>query len=168
MIRCIISPINFLSKKPRGNFNNLFKKSDIIEILILAPICKTVDETKIALAAGTEFPKTPVRMYSLEEYLAERGLHEPVTDYTPEEFKIPTDFKGQQKEKMLNLLKENQDDYFNAKKDAIKEFHEKVKRGEIIERAADPQLDKDSIMQATEEYVEEQLQITEASVAMEA
>lgn len=131
-------------------------------------LMQTVDETKIALAAGTEFPKTPVRTYSLEEYLAERGLHKPVTDYTPEEFKIPTDFKGQQKEKMLSLLKENQDDYFNAQKDAINEFHEKVKRGEIIERATDPQLDKESIMQATEEYVEEQLQITEASVALEA
>lgn len=73
------------------------------------------------------------------------------------------------------------DSAFMAKRRMVEEeFYERIRKGEIVEKIpeqkvevntgnnSDPQLDKDSIMQATEEYVEEQLQITEASVAMEA
>lgn len=73
----------------------------------------------------------PVKM-DLDEYLAKKGLSFIVSDYMLDKMKLPKGETMRQRQQRLKEADRVENDYQNSRSEAIKEYHEKVKSGELI------------------------------------
>ena len=69
---------------------------------------------------------------SLEEYLWERRLSAPMSDYLIDKLRIPHGLTERQRKKFEKDADKARNEYFNKREAAIKEYNEKVKSGEIL------------------------------------
>lgn len=136
------------------------------ELLYQKKLMETVNETKTALATGAEIPQMPQRESSLTEYLGERGLSDNRFHSTWNEKSLPQGLSKSTRNKLLGALREDEKAYYKERSLAVKEFKEKVKAGEIIEKPEEEQSQADIIRQQTELYVEQRT-MTEETMVME-
>lgn len=73
----------------------------------------------------------PVKM-DLNEYLAKKGLSFISSDYMLDKMKLPKGETMRQRQQRLKEAERVENDYQNRRSEAIKEYYEKVKSGELI------------------------------------
>lgn len=73
----------------------------------------------------------PVKM-DLDEYLAKKGLSFISSDYMLDKMKLPKGETMRQRQQRLKEAERVENDYQNRRSEAIKEYYEKVKSGELI------------------------------------
>ncbi len=78
---------------------------------------------------------TPEKM-SLEEYLGKKGLRSPVCDYGLDKVRLPHGETARQRERRLKESVESQNEYAAQRCAAIREYREKVNKGEIVPKTA--------------------------------
>lgn len=69
---------------------------------------------------------------SLEEYLGQKGLSSPVCDYNLDKARLPHGETAQQREQRIRESVKAQSEYAERRGTAIREYQEKVDRGEIV------------------------------------
>lgn len=69
---------------------------------------------------------------SLDEFLGERRLSSPISDYLLDKMRIPHGFTERQRKQFLKDADKAREEYSNKREAAIKEYNEKVKSGEIL------------------------------------
>lgn len=68
---------------------------------------------------------------SLEEYLGERGLSSPISDYMVDKMRIPHGMTARQNKQFLKDAEKARTDYSSKRNAAIKEYNSKVESGKI-------------------------------------
>lgn len=71
------------------------------------------------------------RKITLEDYLFEKGVGFPVSDYMIDKSKIPHGLTKRQKEKLTSDAMREARDYQAERRKSIEEYNEKVRNGEI-------------------------------------
>lgn len=86
----------------------------------------------------------PVKM-DLNEYLAKKGLSFITSDYMLDKMKLPKGETMRQRQQRLKEAERVENDYQNRRSEAIKEYHEKVKSGELI-----PKTEEEHMLEAAQ------------------
>lgn len=86
-----------------------------------------------------ETVREPVKM-DLDEYLGKKGLASPVSNYSLDKMKLPKGETLRQRKKRLEQADRVENDYQNRRQEAVREYHEKVKAGEIIPRTSEERI----------------------------
>ena len=68
---------------------------------------------------------------SLEQYLGERGLSSPISDYMDDKLRLPHGETERQKKQRIKEGNEYSDEYHKKRQQAIEEYNEKVANGEL-------------------------------------
>lgn len=68
---------------------------------------------------------------SLEQYLGERGLSSPISDYMDDKLRLPHGETERQKKQRVKEGNEYSDEYHKKRQQAIEEYNEKVANGEL-------------------------------------
>lgn len=77
---------------------------------------------------------------SLEQYLGERGLSSPISDYMDDKLRLPHGETERQKNQRIKEGTEYSDEYHKKRQQAIEEYNEKVANGELRPLTAIEQL----------------------------
>ena len=77
-----------------------------------------------------------MKKQSLEEFLGERGLAAPFSDYMLDKLRLPHGLTARQQKKLEADAHAAADQYANARAAAIKEYESKVADGEIEPKSA--------------------------------
>ena len=68
---------------------------------------------------------------SLDEYLGERGLSSPISDYMVDKMRIPHGMTARQNKQFLKEAEQARNDYSSRRNAAINEYNAKVESGKI-------------------------------------
>lgn len=72
-----------------------------------------------------------IKTQSLDEYLGERGLSSPISDYMVDKMRIPHGMTSRQNKQFLKDAEKVRNDYSNKRNAAIKEYNSKIAAGTI-------------------------------------
>ena len=72
-----------------------------------------------------------IKTQSLDEYLGERGLSSPISDYMVDKMLIPHGMTSRQNKQFLKDAEKARNDYSNKRNAAIKEYNSKIAAGTI-------------------------------------
>lgn len=90
---------------------------------------KTIPQNGNAVNASSE--KSSIETQSLEEYLGERGLSSPVSNYNIDKTRIPHGETQRQRDARIKAGMKAENEYSEKRRAAIEEYNAKVEKGEI-------------------------------------
>lgn len=92
-------------------------------------------EMEISRWIGVAKRIKPIKM-SLDEYLGQFGLDSPLCNYDLDKWRLPHGETARQKRARMKALATAQEEHATKRAEKIKEYQEKVERGEIIPKTA--------------------------------
>lgn len=92
-----------------------------------------IDDFNNTVTNYLEQHKVTVQKLTLDEYLGLQGLSSPVDDFMIDKLKIPHGLTQRQENKLNKQASDASKEYHTRRNTAIKEYYERVERGEIVE-----------------------------------